>query len=153
MVMFRARLIAGLAGAVALASSLCASAGGSAPSWGFFEQYCTECHNATDWAGSLAFDTLDQSVAPNAEVMEKVVRKMRGQLMPPGGHTQPAPADARAFIKWVEGDLDVAGAAAMLSKPSRMSSRGNSEEGSMLTPSRSRTAFAYSLRFRRCSGT
>ena len=26
--------------------------------WAFFEKYCTECHNATDWAGGVAFDTL-----------------------------------------------------------------------------------------------
>ncbi len=43
--------------------------------------------------------------------MEKVVRKMRGQLMPPGGSKQPASTEARAFISWVEGDLDAAGAA------------------------------------------
>ena len=25
----------------------------------FVEQYCGNCHNATDWAGGVAFDTLD----------------------------------------------------------------------------------------------
>ncbi len=113
----RARLLAGLAGCLLLAPALRAAGDdapahpGTAPSWAFFDQYCTECHNATDWAGNLAFDALQPGVAANAEVMEKVVRKMRGQLMPPGGHVQPAAADARAFIRWVEGDLDAAGAA------------------------------------------
>ncbi|MET0293092.1 MAG: DUF1592 domain-containing protein [Steroidobacteraceae bacterium] len=112
--MIVARHFAGLAGAFAL---VCGSAAGAAepapaasgPSWAFFDQYCNECHNATDWAGGVAFDTLDEKVAPNAEVMEKVVRKMRGQLMPPGGHPMPSRADAKAFIGWIEGDLDAAG--------------------------------------------
>ena len=100
--MSRARLIAVLAGALAatgtpsFAEDAPAAHPAGAPSWAFFETYCNECHNATDWAGGVAFDTLDTQIAPNAEVMEKVVRKMRGQLMPPGGHKLPAPAEARA---------------------------------------------------------
>src|SRR4051812_23097270 len=78
----------------------------AAPSWAFFDQYCAECHNSTDWAGSLAFDTLEPGVVANTEVMEKTVRKMRGQLMPPAGHKQPSVSEAREFVRWVEGDLD-----------------------------------------------
>ena len=29
--------------------------------WGLIEHYCFECHNATDWAGSVAFDTMTTS--------------------------------------------------------------------------------------------
>jgi hypothetical protein len=25
--------------------------------WAMVNKYCVECHNATDWAGSVAFDT------------------------------------------------------------------------------------------------
>jgi len=26
--------------------------------WSLLSSYCTDCHNATDWAGSVAFDTM-----------------------------------------------------------------------------------------------
>src|SRR5688500_8621629 len=26
--------------------------------WGFIEKHCFECHNTTDWAGGLAFDSM-----------------------------------------------------------------------------------------------
>src|SRR5262245_34002616 len=38
-------------GAPALAQG---AAAGNSP-WSMFETYCTECHNATDWAGGVAF--------------------------------------------------------------------------------------------------
>jgi mono/diheme cytochrome c family protein len=123
--MSQGRHIAGFVGAVLLAAATAVSAAepapaarptaghgaGGAPSWAFFEKYCVECHNATDWAGGFAYDTMTPDIAENAELMEKTVRKLRGQLMPPGGHEQPPAADARAFIKWIESDLDKAGAA------------------------------------------
>src|SRR5262245_52696944 len=54
---------------------------------------CNKCHNATDWAGSLAFDTLDVA-HPGAEpeVWEKAILKLRGRLMPPAGEKQPGQA-------------------------------------------------------------
>src|SRR5580765_5370541 len=49
-------------------------------------QYCVGCHSQRTKAGGLALDAVDFS-APNAntEVLEKVVRKLRGGLMPPPG--------------------------------------------------------------------
>ena len=38
--------------------------------------------------------------------MEKVVRKLRSQQMPPGGHEMPDKATRTAFIGWMEGRLD-----------------------------------------------
>ena len=54
---------------------------------------------------------------------------------------------------WSRNDGDTCKALATLSKPSRASSRGRVSAGSTSTSSRSRTAFTYSLRFRRCSPT
>ena len=83
---------------------------GADPNWAFFDEYCQKCHNAEDWAGGVAFDILSPSDIPaQAEVMEKVVRKLRGQMMPPGGNKMPSKAASAAFVKWMEGSLDAAG--------------------------------------------
>ncbi|MEP7312885.1 MAG: c-type cytochrome domain-containing protein, partial [Pseudomonadota bacterium] len=50
------------------------------------DEYCSQCHNATDWAGGVAFDTMTPDGIPDeAKVWEEAVRKMRGRLMPPPG--------------------------------------------------------------------
>src|SRR4051812_35281656 len=54
---------------------------------------------------------------------------------------------------WSRKDGDTWSASATLSKPSRASSRGRSSAGSISTPSRSRMALVYSLRFSRWSAT
>jgi hypothetical protein len=87
-----------------------ASAG---PHWAMVDKYCVECHNTTDWAGKLALDTLDHDTAAlpaDAETWEKVIRRMRGRLMPPPGEPRPASADLDAFVHWMEGTLDTAAA-------------------------------------------
>ncbi len=51
-----------------------------------------DCHNATDWAGGVAFDTLTPKDVPNdIDIWEATVRKLRGNLMPPPGNEQPHP--------------------------------------------------------------
>jgi mono/diheme cytochrome c family protein len=75
--------------------------------WKLLEDYCLECHNATDWAGGVAFDTLDPaSAAEDAEIWEESVRKLRGTLMPPPGKKQPDAATRAAFISSFESFLD-----------------------------------------------
>jgi Protein of unknown function (DUF1592)/Protein of unknown function (DUF1588)/Protein of unknown function (DUF1585)/Protein of unknown function (DUF1587)/Protein of unknown function (DUF1595)/Planctomycete cytochrome C len=84
----------------------------AADHWGFLNYYCSKCHNATDWAGGVAFDTLTQEGIPDdAETWEHAVRKLRGQLMPPPGNKQPESAARKEFVSWMEGNLDRAGAA------------------------------------------
>src|SRR5689334_19553197 len=62
--------------------------GPAAGHWGLLEQSCNGCHNSTDWAGGVAFDTMSpDGIAADSEVWEKVVRKLRGHLMPPPGET------------------------------------------------------------------
>lgn len=78
--------------------------------WDLFSTYCYECHNTDDWAGGVAFDTMSEADVPqNIEVFEKVIRKLRGQQMPPGGHKMPDKATRNALISWMETDLDAAG--------------------------------------------
>ena len=78
--------------------------------WELFGTYCTECHNTDDWAGGIAFDTMTEADIPqNIDVFEKVVRKLRSQQMPPGGHKVPDKATRAALVSWMEGNLDEAG--------------------------------------------
>ena len=99
-------IAAGLALIMAAAPAQSAPAG-PAPSWAFFGEYCSKCHNAEDWAGGIAFDTLSEAEIPrNAEIMEKVIRKLRSQQMPPGGNPRPATPLSQSFVAWMEGTLD-----------------------------------------------
>jgi hypothetical protein len=73
----------------------------------FLEKYCSNCHNATEWAGGLALDTLDtEDLGTDGDAWEKVVRKLRGALMPPSGEPQPSAAERSGFIRAMEGSLD-----------------------------------------------
>jgi hypothetical protein len=103
--------LAGLATAPAFAAEGSASQGES-PHWKLLSESCEKCHNATDWAGGVAFDTMIQDdIATDAEVWEKTVRKLRGRLMPPPGEPQPPNETIEGFVHWLEGKLDAAAAA------------------------------------------
>jgi len=78
----------------------------------FLTKYCGDCHNATDWAGGVAFDTLSHDdLAADASVWEETVKKLRGRLMPPPGEAQPSQDAIDAQVRWLEGRLDAAGQA------------------------------------------
>ncbi len=73
----------------------------------FIDENCGKCHNATDWAGGLAFDTLAiDKPGEDADAWEKAVRKLRGGLMPPPGEKQPTRQSIDGFVSWMEGRLD-----------------------------------------------
>ena len=74
---------------------------------------CLGCHNQRVKAGGLTLDAIDWSrPAAHAEVLEKVVLKVRGGLMPPAGVPTP-PDEARAALaSYLETSLDAAAAAA-----------------------------------------
>jgi len=79
----------------------------AAEQWGLLDQYCADCHNATDWAGQIAFDAMErEAVHADAETWEKVLRKLRGRMMPPPGEKQPEGEKLDAFVHWLEGRLD-----------------------------------------------
>ncbi|HEY0341144.1 MAG TPA: DUF1587 domain-containing protein, partial [Steroidobacteraceae bacterium] len=80
--------------------------------WAFFEQYCGKCHNSTDWAGGVAFDTMSpDSIPDDAKELEEAVRKLQGRLMPPPGKPQPDQQTVDNMVGWLTARLDEAGAA------------------------------------------
>jgi len=71
--------------------------------------YCEKCHNTTDWAGSLAMDSLDlDHTDQDPEVWEKAIVKLRGRLMPPAGKKQPEQAEIDAVVHFLETSMDAA---------------------------------------------
>jgi Protein of unknown function (DUF1592)/Protein of unknown function (DUF1588)/Protein of unknown function (DUF1585)/Protein of unknown function (DUF1587)/Protein of unknown function (DUF1595)/Planctomycete cytochrome C len=77
--------------------------------WRFLDGYCLECHNDIDLSANLAFDTLRRDdIAEHADVWERVVRKLRGHMMPPPGGQRPSTDDADRFVTWLEASLDQA---------------------------------------------
>lgn len=78
-------------------------------SWPLLETYCEKCHNATDWAGGVAFDTMEPgSVPQDAAVWEQAVTKLQGGLMPPPGKPQPSRVAREGLIDALVSTLDAA---------------------------------------------
>ena len=76
------------------------------------DRYCVACHNERVRAGSLTLDTRDLTDIPaDAEVWEKVVRKVRAGMMPPPGRPRPDRETRGALTAWLETTLDRAAAA------------------------------------------
>ena len=74
--------------------------------------YCTSCHNQRLRTAGLTLDSINvDDVAGSAEIWEKVVRKVRGGLMPPAGARQPDAPTRDAFVTSIEAELDRAWAA------------------------------------------
>jgi len=71
------------------------------------DQYCVTCHNARLKTGNLLLDQLDLAHLPqNAEIGEKVVRKLRAGVMPPTNMKRPDAPTMQALIVWMENELD-----------------------------------------------
>lgn len=71
------------------------------------DTYCIDCHNSTLKSGGLELEGLDLNSASNdAKTWEKVLRKLRGRLMPPPGNQQPQQKDVDSFVAWLENNID-----------------------------------------------
>src|SRR5215467_10305851 len=76
------------------------------------DKYCVTCHNEKAKTAGLALDTADFARPSNsADVWEKVVRKLRAEMMPPVGAPRPDKAAAAALAAYLETSLDAAAAA------------------------------------------
>ena len=70
-------------------------------------QYCTSCHNDRLKTADLALDALITSrLEDDAEIWEKVVRKLRARQMPPVGRPRPDEATYDAAVASLEAALD-----------------------------------------------
>src|SRR5213593_4716037 len=70
-------------------------------------QYCVTCHNQRTKTAGLTLDTLNLAhVEENADVWEKVVRKVRVGMMPPKGVPQPDDTTRRGLVAWLTTELD-----------------------------------------------
>ena len=70
-------------------------------------RYCVGCHNDRAKTAGLTLATLDlQRVGEQAETWEKVVRKLRGRMMPPPGSPRPDEATYDSVVSYLETSLD-----------------------------------------------
>jgi hypothetical protein len=84
----------------------------AAPYRAMLDQYCVTCHNERAKTAGLMLDKMDlDHVAENAETWERVIRKLRGGMMPPNGRPRPANENVYGFVSWLESSLDRAGIA------------------------------------------
>ncbi|MCP5145160.1 MAG: DUF1592 domain-containing protein [Gammaproteobacteria bacterium] len=71
------------------------------------EDYCLGCHNYIDNAGGIEFEVLDLAQPQiQPEVVEKMLRKVRGGMMPPAGERRPEDATLAGFATALENTLD-----------------------------------------------
>jgi hypothetical protein len=78
--------------------------------WNQIERYCFDCHNTTDWAGSVAFDTMSfDALGNDAKVWEAAVRKLRAGFMPPPtAKDRPDQKTVTSLLGFLETRLDAA---------------------------------------------
>ena len=76
------------------------------------KQYCSGCHNNRLKTAGVSVEGLDlTTVGGKAEILEKILRKVKSGQMPPAGMPRPEPAVAASFSKWLETSLDAEAAA------------------------------------------
>jgi hypothetical protein len=76
------------------------------------DKYCVRCHNERLKTAGLTLDKMDLGrVHEDAEVWERVVKKLRAGLMPPPGAPAPDKATHEALVAWLEETLDRGAAA------------------------------------------
>jgi hypothetical protein len=80
------------------------AAGGERP---LLNRYCLTCHNDALKTGGLTLATIDtEHPEADAEVWERVFRKLRAGLMPPSGAPRPDRATIDAFRGTIEASID-----------------------------------------------
>ena len=97
-------------GAVGLASRM-AAAGHANDTNLIILRYCVVCHNDVANTGNLSLQTFDVGAAEqNAEVAEKMIRKLRAGMMPPPPMPRPGGDTLTILVTALETRLDEAAA-------------------------------------------
>jgi hypothetical protein len=68
-----------------------------------FDKYCAGCHNARNKSGGIA---LDAASPQNAEILERVLKRLSVRHMPPQGLPRPDEAGYKALMASIESALD-----------------------------------------------
>jgi hypothetical protein len=70
-------------------------------------RYCVDCHDDVEMTANLSLENVDMSaVGHDAEMWEKVVRKLRAGMMPPPNFERPGDEDYAALRDWLEAEID-----------------------------------------------
>jgi hypothetical protein len=102
---------AGQAGARQAAASARTMAPTPVPDRALLDKYCITCHNDKLKTGGLTLEQVDvDDVRGNADLLEKIVRKLRTGQMPPMGRPRPDDSTIDAFAGSMEAALDRAAA-------------------------------------------
>ncbi len=73
----------------------------------FVDHYCFNCHNRDDLTAGLSLQGLDiAQPGENADIWEKVIRKLRVGMMPPADAPRPPSKEREALVSWLENRLD-----------------------------------------------
>jgi mono/diheme cytochrome c family protein len=81
----------------------------ASPQRALVTQYCVGCHNDKVRTAGLSLADFDPDAAgQHAEIAEKVIRKLRGGLMPPAGARRPDGQASAALVSWLENRIDAA---------------------------------------------
>jgi mono/diheme cytochrome c family protein len=95
------------AGAQAPSPSVAAVAHPSIDYGAVVTKYCVTCHNDRAKTGGLTLEKIDlTNVGAEADVLERVVRKVRVGMMPPQGSPQPDRDARAALVSWLTTSLD-----------------------------------------------
>jgi uncharacterized protein DUF1592/uncharacterized protein DUF1588/uncharacterized protein DUF1587/uncharacterized protein DUF1585/uncharacterized protein DUF1595 len=106
------RYLSIVAGLLLTAPTVARAADPAPPDKAVVDRYCLSCHSVRAKSGNFVLEGLDPTKAgDNVETWEKVVRKLRGGLMPPPGRPRPDAAASDDFRVALQRTLDAAAAA------------------------------------------
>jgi hypothetical protein len=97
------------------------------------ERYCVTCHNDRAKTAGLSLEKMNfDRLSADAEVWEKVVRKLHGGMMPPEGMPRPDAAALDGFISHLESSIDAVALARPEPGPSPLHRLNRSEYASAI---------------------
>jgi hypothetical protein len=83
------------------------TAADTSPQRALLDKYCVTCHNQRSKTAGLSLDTADLANIPaQSEIWEKVIRKVRAEMMPPVGAARPDKAQLDRLAVLLETSLD-----------------------------------------------
>jgi uncharacterized protein DUF1592/uncharacterized protein DUF1588/uncharacterized protein DUF1585/uncharacterized protein DUF1587/uncharacterized protein DUF1595/cytochrome c len=101
-----------VAGLLLIAPTVARAADPAPPDRAIVDRYCLTCHSVRAKSGNFVLEGLDPTRAgDNVEAWERVVRKLRGGLMPPPGRPRPDATASDTFRNALEHTLDASAAA------------------------------------------